>query len=138
MSTASVTRRAHFNAAHRLHNPSQPDAWNEDTFGACNNPNFHGHNYELDVTVRGPIDPATGFVIDIAVLQALIEALVVKPLDHKNLNLDVAWFADHIPTAEHIAMFCWQQLASQLPAGTLANVRLWETPRNYVDYDGGT
>jgi len=138
MSTASVTRRAHFNAAHRLHNPSQSDAWNEATFGACNNPNFHGHNYELDVTVRGPIDPATGFVVDTAVLQDLIDEHVVKLLDHKNLNLDVAWFADHIPTAEHIAMFCWEQLASRLPAGTMANIRLWETPRNYVDYDGGT
>ena len=138
MSTASVTRRAHFNAAHRLHNPSRSDAWNDATFGACNNPNFHGHNYELDVTVRGPIDPATGFVVDTAVLQDLIDEHVVKLLDHKNLNLDVAWFADRIPTAEHIAMFCWEQLVSRLPAGTMANIRLWETPRNYVDYDGGT
>lgn len=137
MSTASVTRRAHFNAAHRLHNPSRSDEWNEATFGACNNPNFHGHNYELDVTVRGTIDPSTGFVIDTAVLQTLIDEYVVGRLDHKNLNLDVAWFADHIPTAERIAQYCWEQLEPRVPAGSLANIRLWETPRNYVDYDGG-
>lgn len=136
MPIVSVTRRAHFNAAHRLHNPSRPDSWNEATFGSCNNPNYHGHNYELDVTVRGTIDPATGFVIDIAVLQGLIDEHVVSLLDHKNLNLDVAWFTDHIPTAENIAVFCWKQLESRLPSGELANVRLWETPRNYVDYQG--
>lgn len=134
MPTVSVTRRVHFNAAHRLHNPAESAAWNEATFGACNNPNFHGHNYELDVTVDGEIDPSTGFVIDIAVLRRLIDEHVVTYLDHKNLNLDVPWFTERIPTAENIAVFCWEQLVARLPAGRLANIRLWETPRNYVDY----
>ena len=138
MPTASVTRRVHFNAAHRLHNPAQSPAWNETTFGLCNNPNFHGHNYELEVTVDGDIDPSTGFVLDISVLRRLVEEHVIVHLDHKNLNLDVPWFADHIPTAENIAVFCWDQLAARLPAGRLANIRLWETPRNYVDYHGTT
>lgn len=136
MPTVSVTRRVHFNAAHRLHNPAQSGAWNEATFGACNNPNFHGHNYELDVTVAGDVDPSTGFVIDIAVLRRLVDEHVITVLDHKNLNLDVPWFAERIPTAENIAVFCWEELVARLPAGRLANIRLWETPRNYVDYDG--
>ena len=136
MATASVTRRVHFNAAHRLHNPSRSPEWNVATFGACNNPNYHGHNYELEVSVEGEIDPATGFVLDIAVLRQLLEECVVAPLDHKNLNLDVPWFAERNPTAEQIAVFCWDQLVDRLPAGRLANIRLWETPRNYVDYQG--
>jgi 6-pyruvoyltetrahydropterin/6-carboxytetrahydropterin synthase len=132
----SVTRQVHFNAAHRLHNAAREPAWNETTFGACNNPNFHGHNYELEVTVSGEIDPDTGFVIDLAVLKALLDEHIVAVLDHKNLNLDVPWFADHIPTAENIAVYCWDQLAPRLPVGRLTNIRLWETPRNYVDYQG--
>ncbi len=132
----SVTRQVHFSAAHRLHNAAREPAWNEKTFGACNNPNFHGHNYELEVTVSGEIDPTTGFVIDLVVLKRLVDENVVSVLDHKNLNLDVPWFAKHIPTAENIAVFCWEQLATRLPAGRLANIRLWETPRNYVDYQG--
>ena len=132
----SVTRQVHFNAAHRLHNADREPSWNQETFGACNNANFHGHNYELEVTVSGDIDPETGFVIDLAVLKQLVDEHVVSVLDHKNLNLDVGWFADHIPTAENIAVFCWDQLAPQLPAGRLTNIRLWETPRNYVDYQG--
>ena len=134
----SVTRKVHFNAAHRLHNPARDAAWNTTTFGACNNPNYHGHNYELEATVTGEIDPVTGFVIDIAVLKALLDEHVVAVLDHKNLNLDVPWFADHVPTAENIAVFCWEQLAPTVPAGRLTNLRLWETPRNYVDYQGTT
>jgi len=132
----SVTRQVHFNAAHRLHNAAREPAWNEQTFGACNNPNFHGHNYELEVTVSGEIEPETGFVIDLAVLKRLVDEHIVSVLDHKNLNLDVRWFADHIPTAENIAVFCWDQLAPRLPVGRLTNIRLWEPPRNYVDYQG--
>jgi 6-pyruvoyltetrahydropterin/6-carboxytetrahydropterin synthase len=92
-----VARRMHFNAAHRLHNSARSDEWNRDTFGPCNNPNYHGHNYELDVLVEGEIDPETGYVVDVAILKQLAEALVVSVLDHKNLNLDVGWFRDRPP-----------------------------------------
>ena len=104
MPKASVTRRVHFNAAHRLHNPARPDDWNRATFGPCNNPNYHGHNYELDVTVEGEIDPETGYVMDTGQLKALVEDRVLHHLDHRNLNLDVPWFRDRIPSAENIAV----------------------------------
>jgi len=136
MPSCSVTRRAHFNAAHRLYNPAKSDDWNTRMFGVCANPNYHGHNYELDVVVEGAIDPDTGYVIDINVLKKLIEEKLLAHLDHKNLNLDVPHFHDVIPTAENIAVYCWQVLASALPAGRLRRIRLWETPRNYVDYEG--
>lgn len=137
MPSCTVTRRAHFNAAHRLHNPAQSEAWNRATFGPCNNPNYHGHNYELDVTVEGPISPETGYVLDTGVLSDLVNRHIVGVLDHRNLNLDVPHFRDHIPSAENIAAFCWDALAQRLPAGRLHRIRLWETPRNYVDYTGG-
>jgi 6-pyruvoyltetrahydropterin/6-carboxytetrahydropterin synthase len=136
MPTCAVTRRAHFNAAHRLHNPARDDAWNRAVFGVCNNPNYHGHNYEIEVTVEGEIDPETGYVLDIALLKNLVEERLIRHLDHKNLNLDVPWFRDLIPTAENIARVCWEVLAPSIPAGRLKRVRLWETPRNYVDYQG--
>ena len=136
MPTCAVTRRAHFNAAHRLHNSARDDAWNQAVFGVCNNPNYHGHNYEIEVTVEGEIDPETGYVLDIALLKNLVEERLIRHLDHKNLNLDVPWFRDLIPTAENIARVCWGVLAPALPAGRLKRVRLWETPRNYVDYEG--
>lgn len=136
MPTCAVTRRVHFNAAHRLHNPDQSDEWNRRTFGPCNNPNYHGHNYDLDVTVTGPIDPATGYVLDIALLKRVVDERVLQQLDHRNLNLDVPWFAGRIPSAENIALYCWERLVDALPAGRLSRVRLWETPRNYVDYQG--
>jgi 6-pyruvoyltetrahydropterin/6-carboxytetrahydropterin synthase len=129
-----VAKRVHFNAAHRLHNPAMPAEWNRATFGACNNPNYHGHNYELEILVEGPIDAATGYVIDVGVLKAIAEEHVVRVLDHRNLNLDVPWFAQRIPSAENIAVFCFEQIAPRLPAGRLKLVRLWETPRNYVEY----
>ena len=136
MPRCAVTRRVHFNAAHRLHNPARSDDWNRSTFGACNNPNFHGHNYELDVTVEGEVDPETGYVIDLGVLNDLVEARVLSKLDHRNLNVEVEWFRDLIPTAEHIAAVCWRELAPLLPAGLTLRLRLWETPRNYVEFDG--
>lgn len=136
MPTCSVTRKVHFNAAHRLHNPSRSDEWNRTTFGACNNPNYHGHNYELEVTVEGEIDPATGYVLDVAILRDLLERELLAQLDHRNLNLDVPWFRERIPSAEQIAVFCWETIAPRIPAGTLKRLRLWETPRNYVDYEG--
>ncbi len=136
MPKCTVTRRVHFNAAHRLHNPARSDEWNTRVFGVCANPNYHGHNYELDVSVEGAIDPETGYVIDINVLKRLIEEKLLHQLDHKNLNLDVPAFREVIPTAENIARYCWDQLAGIIPAGRLLRIRLWETPRNYVDYDG--
>lgn len=137
MPRSSVTRRVHFNAAHRLHNPERSDEWNRATFGACNNPSYHGHNYELDVTVEGEIDPDTGYVMDLGGLHDLVEERVLRHLDHRNLNVDVPWFEALIPTAENIAVVCWRELAPALPAGLILRLRLWETPRNYVEYEGG-
>ena len=136
MPRCTVARRVHFNAAHRLHNPARPEAWNRETFGPCNNPNFHGHNYELEVEVEGEIDPETGYVLDVGILKRLVDETITAELDHKNLNLDVPWFRDRIPSAENIAVFCWERLAPCIPRGRLSRVRLWETPRNYVDYTG--
>ena len=131
-----VARRVHFNATHRLHNPARSEEWNRETFGPCNNPNYHGHNYELDLEVEGEIDPETGYVLDVGILKRLADETIVAELDHRNLNLDVAWFSDRLPSAENIAVFCWDRLAPRLPRGRLRRVRLWETPRNYVDYEG--
>jgi 6-pyruvoyltetrahydropterin/6-carboxytetrahydropterin synthase len=136
MPTCTVTRRVHFNAAHRLYNPAKPEEWNRRVFGVCANPNYHGHNYELDVAVQGEIEPETGYVIDINVLKRVVEEKLLAHLDHTNLNLDVPHFRDVIPTAENIAIYCWQVLAPEIPTGRLLRIRLWETPRNYVDYQG--
>ncbi len=136
MPRCRVTRRVHFNAAHRLHNPAQSDAWNVATFGACNNPNFHGHNYELDISVDGEVDPVSGYVLDLNTLKQLAEDRVLRHLDHRNLNLDVAWFAMLNPTSENLAIVIWRELRGALPASLALSVRLWETPRNYVDYAG--
>lgn len=136
MPTCSVTRRVHFNAAHRLVNPARDEAWNRATFGPCANEYYHGHNYELDVTVTGAIDPETGYVMDLSRLKALCEEVLLRELDHRNLNLEVPWFRDLIPTAENIAVVCWRQLKPHLPPGLALHLRLWETPRNWVEYAG--
>ena len=136
MPRCSVTRRVHFNAAHRLHNPARPDDWNRGTFGVCNNPNYHGHNYEMDVTVEGEINPESGYVMDIGELKVLVEQHLLSQLDHRNLNLDVPWFRDRIPSAENIAVVCWEELSRVLPQSLKLRIRLWETPRNYVEYQG--
>ena len=136
MPRCRVTRRVHFNAAHRLHNPDRSDAWNEATFGVCNNPNFHGHNYELDITVEGEVNPDSGYVLDLNTLKQVTEDRVLRHLDHKNLNLDVAWFAHLNPTSENLAIVIWRQLREAVPAELALSVRLWETPRNYVEYAG--
>jgi 6-pyruvoyltetrahydropterin/6-carboxytetrahydropterin synthase len=135
--TVVVTRRAHFNAAHRLFNPAWSDAENARVFGPCANPNSHGHNYNIDVSVSGDVDPATGFVIDIQTLKDLMEAHVLRKLDHRNLNLDVPEFAATNPTAENIVVQCWRWLAPVIPAGRLVRIVLWETDRNLVEYTGG-
>ena len=134
MPTVYVTRKAHFNAAHRLHNPDRPDDWNRETFGKCNSPNWHGHNYELDVTVAGEPDPDTGFVVDLARLKTVLAEYVVEPLDHKNLNLDVPFLAGKPTSTETLAVAIWEQLAPHVPG--LFEVLLRETPNNSVVYRG--
>ena len=136
MPRCSVTRRVHFNAAHRVHNPKFSDDWNRTTFGPCNNPNYHGHNYELELTVTGEIDQDTGYVLDLNLLKELAQERLLARLDHKNLNLDVPWFRELIPTSENIAVICWRELRAGLPDTLSLRLRLWETPRNYVDYEG--
>lgn len=136
MPTVHVTRKVHFNAAHRLHNPSKSEAWNRDAFGACNNPNWHGHNYELEVTVAGEPDPETGYVIDLGVLKGILKERVLDPLDHKNMNLEVDFLDGVIPSTENVAVAIWEQLEDALPSGRLHRVRLYETPRNFVEYHG--
>ncbi len=131
-----VTRRVQFNAAHRLFNPGWSDAENARVFGVCANPNYHGHNYSLEVSVEGEIDPATGYVLDVQRLKEIVTDSVVRHLDHRNLNLDVPWFRTRIPSAENIAVTCWEVLAPAVRPATLTRVRLWETDRNYVDYHG--
>ena len=136
MPRVSVTRRLHFNAAHRLWNPAWSAEENDRVFGVCANVNYHGHNYNLDVSVAGEIDSQTGYVLDINRLKAIAQDAFVRHVDHKNLNIDVPWFRDLNPTAENIAVVCWQVLAPALQPARLAHVRLWETERNYVDYAG--
>jgi 6-pyruvoyltetrahydropterin/6-carboxytetrahydropterin synthase len=129
-------RKLQFCAAHRLHNPAKSDEWNRTTFGLCNNPSYHGHNYELEITVEGEIDPETGYVVDADRLRRVADEHIVAHLDHKNLNIDVPWFAHRLTSAEHVAMFCWDQLASRIPAGTLTSIRLAENAVNSVEYRG--
>lgn len=133
--TVKVSRKAHFNAAHRLYRNDWDDAKNQAVFGKCNNPNFHGHNYELIVSVTGPIDKETGFVVDVKVLSDLIASEIEARLDHKNLNLDVPEFATTNPTAELIAVQCYNWLKPHFMHLDL-EVVLYETPRNFVTYKG--
>ncbi len=130
----SAFRRAHFNAAHRLHRPDWSDEKNNAVFGLCNNPHFHGHNYELEVKVTGVVDPETGFLIDLKDLKDLIKVHVEDRLDHKNLNLEVEEFKELNPTAENICYVIWTWLRAQLDQRYELTVRLYETPRNYVEY----
>ena len=131
-----VSRKAHFNAAHRLYRPDWDNAKNEEIFGKCNNPRFHGHNYELIVSVTGPIDPITGFVIDMKVLKDLIRTEVEDVMDHKNLNEEVAEFKTLNPTAENIAVVIWNRLRPHFLESHTLEVQLFETPRNFVTYTG--
>lgn len=127
-------RTAHFNAAHRLHNPDWSDEKNREVFGLCNNPNYHGHNYELEVRVAGEVDPQTGYLIDLGILRDMIREEVELRFDHKNLNLDTEEFKNLIPTAEHICYVIWSLLRRRLDERYDLHVRLYETPRNFVEY----
>ncbi|MGB0837091.1 MAG: 6-pyruvoyl trahydropterin synthase family protein [Flavobacteriaceae bacterium] len=132
----TVYRKAHFNAAHRLYNASWSDARNATVFGKCSNPNYHGHNYELIVGVRGNIHPETGFVMDMKVLKDLIKREVEERMDHRNLNEEVEEFKDLNPTAENISVVIWNNLRKFIPVDLELEVTLYETPRNYVIYKG--
>jgi len=130
----SVYRREHFNAAHRLHSSTLSSEENQKTFGKCNNPNFHGHNYELVVRVTGEIDPITGYVIDMKVLSGIIKEKILNKFDHKNLNLDTEAFNNLNPTAENIAVVIWGILRQELEKDYTIKVWLYETERNFVEY----
>ncbi len=130
----AIFRRAHFNAAHRLYNPDWPYDKNVEIFGVCTSPNFHGHNYELEVKVVGEVDPETGMVINLKELSDLIKEQIENRFDHKNLNLDVDEFKTLNPTAENICFVIWQILRAHLDSKYDLTVRLFETPRNYVEY----
>ena len=137
MPRVKVTRRVHFCAAHRLENPDWSQERNREVFGLCANPNWHGHNYDLDVTVEAELNPETGFVMDLGDLKVLVESEVVEDLDHKNLNLDVEWMRGTITSTENLVVRIWGRLEKSLPEGvTLSRLVLWETDRNYVEYTG--
>jgi 6-pyruvoyltetrahydropterin/6-carboxytetrahydropterin synthase len=136
MAIVTVTRRLTFNAAHRVHNPALSDAENTRLFGKCNNPNWHGHNYTLEVSVTGEPDPVTGYVIDLAAVKAIVEREYLSLVDHKNFNVDVPFMQGVNPTSENIIVACWQLLVPALRPGTLSRLRLWETENNCVEYDG--
>lgn len=129
----TVSRHAHFNAAHRLYNPNWDDEKNESTFGACSNPHFHGHNYELIVSVTGPVDEQTGYVMDMKILADLIKDRIEKRFDHKNLNLQTEEFKTLNPTAENIALVIWNLLRPEINDNLKLKVKLYETPRNFVE-----
>jgi 6-pyruvoyltetrahydropterin/6-carboxytetrahydropterin synthase len=131
-----VTRRERFSAAHRMFNPGFTDEENLRVFGPCSNPNWHGHNYILEVMVAGEPDPETGFVIDIHLLKKIIRENVIYKVDHKNLNLDTDFMKGILPSAENIAVAIWKQLAAKIPSGKLYSVKLYETENNYFEYKG--
>jgi 6-pyruvoyltetrahydropterin/6-carboxytetrahydropterin synthase len=138
MPEVKVTRRLHFNAAHRLFRPDWSDERNAEVFGACSNPNWHGHNYEIDVTVSGEVDSDTGYVVDLKELKGIVQDRVIGDVDHRNLNLEVPWLEGLNPTTENVVVAIWGRLEGALPEGArLEKVVLWETPRNYVEYTGG-
>lgn len=130
----AVFRKEHFNAAHRLNNPSWDEATNQKVFGKCNLPHYHGHNYELEVKVVGVPDPQTGYVIDMKILSDLIQEKIVNRFDHRNLNLDVPDFAELNPTAENISIVIYNLLRPEIDASLELSIRLYETPRNFVEY----
>ena len=132
----TVSRKAHFNAAHRLFVENWSDEKNKNLFGKCSNPNFHGHNYDLIVDVTGDVDQVTGVVIDLKELKDIIKNDVEELLDHKNLNLDVLYFKKVIPTAENICIFIWNILRNKISKDNELSVTLYETPRNFVKYSG--
>ena len=136
MPLVHLTRRVHFNAAHRLHNPNKSDEWNREMFGLCNNPNWHGHNYILEVTLKGKIDPETGYLFDLSELKRVMNKQVADRCDHRNLNLDVDFLEGIMPSTENLVIAFWKELEKALPQGMLHCVHLIETERNSASYYG--
>lgn len=136
MPQVTVTRRLRFNAAHRVFNPSMSDDENARTFGKCNNPNWHGHNYTLDVSVEGDVDDRTGYVVDLGNLRDIVEREVIDAVDHRNFNLDVSFMQGVIPTSENIVVAFWKILEPAVKPSVLKRLVLWETDNNYVEYTG--
>ena len=136
MPIVTATRLVRFNAAHRVYNPAWSDERNQATFGKCNNPNWHGHNYTLEITVAGEVNPDTGYVMDLGELKLIAERELVQHIDHKNLNLDVPFMAGTIPTTENLVLACWRVLAPKVAPARLVRLKLWETENHYVEYDG--
>lgn len=136
MPTVTITRRLRFNAAHRVHNPELSDEENQRLFGKCNNPNWHGHNYTLEVSVKGPIDPKTGYVMDLAAIRDVVTREVIDKVDHRNFNLDVEFMQGIIPTTENIVVVFWRVIDPLIRPARLARLRLWETENHYVEYEG--
>ncbi|MDG2239368.1 MAG: 6-carboxytetrahydropterin synthase [Longimicrobiales bacterium] len=137
MPVVLATRSVHFSAAHRLYRSDWSDERNIEVFGDCSNPNWHGHNYDLDVSVAGPVDPETGFVMDLKQLKDLVGSRVLVDVDHRNLNTEVEWLSGVIPTTENLVVAIWDRLAQSLPDGIrLAKLVLHETARNSVEYTG--
>jgi len=137
MPLVRITRRLHFSAAHRLYRADWSEERNREVFGDCSNPNWHGHNYDLDVTVEGEVDPETGFVMDLGELRTTVEERVLRDLDHRNLNLEVPWLEGQNPTTENVVVAIWERLSPRLPEGVrLRRLVLHETPRNHVEYEG--
>ena len=137
MPVVRATRRAHFCSAHRLFREEWSEEQNRDTFGDCSNPNWHGHNYVLDVTVEGPVDPETGFVMDLKALKAALSDRVVDDVDHRNLNLEVPWMEGIMPSTENFTVAIWDRLHDHLPEGVrLCRIVLRETENNSVEYVG--
>ncbi len=133
-----ITRKLEFCASHRLFNPEYSDEKNAQIFGLCNNPNGHGHNYVMEVTVRGEVHPETGMVLDLKELKKLVNEEIILKVDHKNLNVDVPFLKDIIPTAENLAIHFWEVLESKLGNGQLHEIKLYESERNFVIYRGNS
>lgn len=136
MPIVTATRRMHFNAAHRVYNPALSDEENRELFGQDANPHGHGHNYVLDVSVTGPVEERTGYVIDLVKLKRIVQREVIDQIDHRNLNMDVPFMRDAIPTTENIVVAMWRILEPAVTPGRLSKLVLWETPNNRVEYDG--
>ena len=136
MPNVTITRRMRFNAAHRVHNPALSDEENRALFGPCSNPNWHGHNYVLEIAVSGPVDDTTGYVMDLGKLRDIVQREVIDHVDHHNMNIDVPFMRGINPTSENIVVACWRVLEPRVTPGRLKRLRLWETENNYVEYEG--
>jgi 6-pyruvoyltetrahydropterin/6-carboxytetrahydropterin synthase len=134
--TVYITRQVHFNSAHRLYNPTKSLAWNQKQYGLCTNPHWHGHNYVLEVTLKGQPDPVTGYIMDLAELKGILFRAVVDKCDHRNLNDQVDFLRGIIPSTENLVIAFWQEIAPHIRHGQLQCVRLYETPRNFAEFFG--